>query len=297
MSLGRGAIDQRAGAFVTRFAPSPTGRLHLGHAYSALCAFEAAREVGGVCLLRIEDIDQTRCRPMFETAIYEDLSWLGLDWPDSVRRQSEHVAAYDAVVGDLARRGLAYRCFKTRRDIEADIANAPHGSPTAYVRSTTPVGEDEAEARAAKGERFAWRFDAQRARDVLGDIAFMEEDLIGRPLGEVPVDPLRLGDAVLARKDALASYHIACCHDDALQGVTHVIRGEDLRESVHLHVCLQRLLDWPTPVYRHHRLVLGSDGKRLAKRDFSETLSALRGSGETPESLKERLQNATYGAG
>ena len=275
--------------FVTRFAPSPTGLLHLGHAFSAACAFGAAAAAGGVCLLRIEDIDTTRCRPAFEAAILEDLAWLGFSWPTPVLRQSERAAVYDGVVAALAARGLAYRCFRTRTEIAEDIARAPHGPGEVYLHSGLPVSDDEADARAAAGEAFAWRLDARRAAETLGEAVYVEEDLDGSNARPVAADPLRLGDAILARKDALASYHVACCHDDAAQGVTHVIRGEDLREAANLHVCLQRLMGWPTPVYRHHGLIAGEDGKRLAKRDRAATLRALRESGAKPEDVLARI--------
>jgi glutamyl-Q tRNA(Asp) synthetase len=268
--------------FVTRFAPSPTGRLHLGHAFSALTAFAAARAVGGRFLLRIEDIDQGRARPEFEAAIYEDLAWLGIVWETPVRRQSEHMGAYAAVLQALIDRGLVYRCFRTRKEITDAIASAPHGSSGDVFRGEALAAEEE-RARLDAGEAFAWRLSLKRAHAELGPryFALTFED----ETGIVRAEPERLGDVVLARKYFPTSYHLASVWDDALQGVTHVIRGEDLREAAHLHTLLQALLALPTPTYRHHRLVLGADGKRLAKRDGAATLRALRDAGKTPDDV------------
>lgn len=264
--------------FVTRFAPSPTGYLHLGHAFSALTAFDAAQAEGGRFLLRLEDIDAGRVRPEFEAAIYEDLAWLGLRWEEPVRRQSAHMADYGDALQGLIERNLVYRDFRTRREIAEAIASAPHGPAQEVVRGEAlPV--DEEAARLAAGDAFAWRLSLKKARAALGPTYFtlVFED----ETGLVRADPERHGDVVLARKEFLTSYHLASVWDDALQGVTHVIRGEDLRDAAHLHVLLQRLLDLPTPKYRHHRLILGEDGKRLAKRDQAATLRALREAGKT----------------
>jgi glutamyl-Q tRNA(Asp) synthetase len=273
-------------SFVTRFAPSPTGYLHLGHAFSALTAADAARAAGGRFLLRLEDIDQGRARAEYEAAIYEDLAWLGLSWEEPVRRQSEHMGDYQAALQALADRNLAYRCFRTRREVADAIASAPHGDRSdVFVGEALPP-EDEAE-RLKAGETFAWRLSLKKARAALGPtyFALVFED----ETGLVRAQPDRHGDVVLARKDFPASYHLASVWDDALQGVTHVIRGEDLRESAHLHVLLQKLLDLPTPTYRHHRLILGQDGKRLAKRDEAATLRSLRESGKTPADVRAVL--------
>ena len=279
-------------AFVTRFAPSPTGRLHRGHAFSALTAWCAAREAGGRFLLRIEDIDPTRCKPEFEAAILEDLSWLGLDWDGPVRRQSDHPGDYDAVINDLNGRGLLYRCFRTRKDILDAIGDAPHG-PAEAARPGPHPAEEEA-ALLAGGRPFAWRLSLDRAREALGDawdaLAFVEE---GRgPEGErgrIKARPETAGDVVLARKDAGTAYHVAVTHDDALQGVSHVIRGEDLFEATHVQVLIQALMGWPTPTYRHHRLLVGPDGRRYAKRDRSVTLAALRSDGLDARTLRAEL--------
>lgn len=273
-------------SFLTRFAPSPTGFLHLGHAYSALTAFDAARAAGGRFVLRIEDIDQGRARPEFEAAIFEDLAWLGLEWETPVRRQSEHMADYQAALQSLIARNLVYRCFRTRREVAEAIASAPHGEAgDVFIGEALPP-EDEA-ARLAAGESYAWRLSQKKARAALGPayfaLVFQDES------GPVRAQPEKHGDVVLARKDFPASYHLASVWDDALAGVTHVIRGEDLRESAHLHVLLQKLLELPTPAYRHHRLILDEAGKRLAKRDEAATLRSLRESGKTPADVRKSL--------
>lgn len=278
---------------VTRFAPSPTGRLHKGHAFSALTAWKAARAAGGRFVLRIEDIDPTRRRPEFEAAILEDLAWLGLDWDGSVRRQSDHLADYAAVVSDLDARGLLYRCFRTRKDILDAIGEAPHG-PAEAARPGPHPTEEEA-MLLAEGRPFAWRLSLDRAREALGEeawnaLAFAEEDR--GPTGEhglIAAQPETAGDVVLARKDAGTAYHVAVTRDDALQGVTHVIRGEDLFEATHVQVLIQALMGWPTPVYRHHRLMVGADGRRYAKRDRSVTLAELRADGMSAEMLRAEL--------
>ena len=280
-------------AFVTRFAPSPTGRLHRGHAFAALTAWRAAREVGGRFLLRIEDIDPTRCKLAFEDAIFEDLTWLGLAWDGPVRRQSEHLADYAAVIAALDGRGLLYRCFRTRKDILDAIGDAPHGPVEAARPGPHPA--DEEAALLAQGRAFAWRLSLDRAREALGDVAwqalaFLEEGL--GPNGErglIEVRPETAGDVILARKDVGAAYHVAVTHDDALQGVTHIVRGEDLFEATHVQVLIQTLMGWPTPVYRHHRLLVGPDGRRYAKRDRSVTLAELRAGGLDAGTLRAEL--------
>jgi len=279
--------------FVTRFAPSPTGRLHKGHAFSALTAWRAAGEAGGRFLLRIEDIDPTRCRPEFEAGVLEDLAWLGVDWELPVRRQSDHLDDYARVVETLTGRGLLYRCFRTRREILDAIGDAPHGPAEAVRPGPHPAGEEA--ALLAEGRPFAWRLSLDRARDRLGEkaweaLAFVEEG--EGPAGErglIRARPETAGDVVVARKDAGAAYHVAVTHDDSLQGVSHVIRGHDLFEATHIQVLLQALMGWPTPVYRHHRLLTGPDGRRFAKRDGSVTLARLRAEGATPEDLRGEM--------
>ena len=244
---------------VTRFAPSPTGRLHLGHAYSALFAADRAARAGGRFLLRIEDIDRSRCWPEFEAGILEDLAWLGLAWEKPVRRQSDRMADYAAALA-AARfaRGLLYPCFCTRREIEA-AATAPHGPEGApyagTCRSLTPA---EREARMARGDAYALR--------------------------------LTEGDTVVARKDIRTSYHLAVVVDDALQGVTLVTRGEDLAFAVPIQNRLQRLLGMPVPDYEHHPLLTDAEGRRLAKRDRALTLQSLREAGVSPDEVRARIE-------
>ncbi len=275
--------------FVTRFAPSPTGLLHRGHAFSALTAHEAARGAGGRFILRIEDIDVTRCRPEFEAAIEKDLAWLGLDWERPVRRQSEHLTDYQAALDRLTARGLTYRCFRTRREIAQDIARAPHAAMETWRGAPLSPGEEA--ARLAAGEGYAWRLSLDAALRAVGeDLDFVEQGQ--GPQGEhgtIRLDPTLGGDVVLARKDVGVAYHLAVVVDDALQDISHVIRGCDLFQATHVQRLLQALLDLPTPVYRHHRLLLGPDGKRYAKRDRAETLAELRAGGMTPRALRQEL--------
>ncbi|MBL0967712.1 MAG: tRNA glutamyl-Q(34) synthetase GluQRS [Brevundimonas sp.] len=276
---------------VTRFAPSPTGLLHRGHAFSALTAWTAARAAGGRFVLRIEDIDPTRCRPEFETAILEDLAWLGLDWETPVRRQSVHLADFAAVVDTLERRGLLYRCFRTRKEILDAIGDAPHGPAEAVRPGPHPAGEEA--ALLAEGRGYAWRLSLDRARDALGGraweaLAFVEEGE-GDKRGLIRARPETAGDVVVARKDAGSAYHVAVTHDDNLQGVTRVIRGLDLFEATHIQVLIQALMGWETPVYQHHRLLTGPDGRRYAKRDRSVTLAELRAGGMSPQVLRGEL--------
>lgn len=276
--------------FLTRFAPSPTGRLHRGHAFSALTAWSAAKAEGGRFLLRIEDIDPTRCRPEFETAILEDLAWLGLDWDTPVRRQSDHLDDYAAVIETLRGRDLLYRCFRTRKEILDAIGDAPHGA----MEAARP-GPHEADTEArllAQGRPFAWRLSLERAREALGEavwngMTFVEEG--EGQTGVLPVRPGAAGDVVLARKDAGVAYHLAVTHDDALQGVTHVVRGQDLFEATHVQRLIQTLMGWPAPIYRHHRLLTGPDGRRYAKRDRSVTLAELRAGGLDAAPLRAEL--------
>lgn len=285
-------------SFTTRFAPSPTGYLHLGHAYSALLASDAAAKAGGVCLLRIEDIDTTRCRPEFEAAAYEDLAWLGLTWPLPVRRQSDHMSDYASALDRLRALGVVYRCFLTRKEIAAASLSAPHtaGEGEAGVIYTGPaqrMSDDEEESRIARGESFAWRLSLKYSQDLLGE-DFARLEFVERQPGSnteqiVSARPNLLGDVILARKDTPTSYHLSVTHDDALQGVTHIIRGEDLRLSTHIHVLLQRLLNLPTPIYWHHPLLTGPDGKRYAKRDKSLTLASLREAGVSPADIRARI--------
>ncbi|NNE94124.1 MAG: tRNA glutamyl-Q(34) synthetase GluQRS [Verrucomicrobiales bacterium] len=277
---------------ITRFAPSPTGLLHLGHAFSALTAwdeFQKSEESGKRFLLRIEDIDFTRCRPEFEEKLLEDLEWLGLKWETPVRRQSEHLEEYQGVADQLRERGLLYPCFCTRKEILAEIARAggaPHGSEgPIYPGICRDLSADEQATRIERGDEFALRIDLEKALAETGELTWKD-----KRFGEVRAKPELLGDAVLARKDIGTSYHLAVVCDDVWQGVTHITRGEDLLESTHLHRVLQELLDFPEPKYFHHELITDTDGKRLAKRDESETLQSLREAGWTPDEIRTRLQ-------
>jgi glutamyl-Q tRNA(Asp) synthetase len=270
---------------VTRFAPSPTGYLHIGHVASALTGWRAARDSGGRFLLRIEDIDAARCRPEFEQAIYEDLAWLGLKWDEPVRRQSQYMADYENALEQLDLLGVLYPCFCTRQEIAAEIAaaaNAPHGPDgPLYPGTCRALSAAERTARIARGLPYALRLDAAAAARVAGPLTWEEE---GR--GVIAVEPGKLGDAVLARKEVATSYHLAVTVDDALQGVTLVTRGEDLFHATHLHRLLQALLGLAAPRYRHHMLLTGADGRRLAKRDASLTVRALRAAGRTPPEVR-----------
>ena len=271
--------------FVTRFAPSPTGYLHRGHAYSALTAFNAAQDAGGRFLLRIEDIDTQRCRPHFEAAIHDDLAWLGLRWETPVRRQSEHMDDYRQALSRLSARGLVYRCFKTRAQVLDEIGRAPHGPVRAYRGE--PLSPSEEARLIAEGLPYAWRLSLAEAERRLG--AFSRLTFLDHGAGHVVARPELAGDVILARKDVGVAYHLAVVVDDALQGVTHVIRGADLFEATHIQRLLQALLDQPTPTYRHHCLLLGPDGKRFAKRDRAETLRDLRARGVTRQALRAEL--------
>ncbi|MDB5362856.1 MAG: tRNA glutamyl-Q synthetase, partial [Rhodospirillales bacterium] len=263
---------------VTRFAPSPTGYLHIGHALSALYA-RAQAGPDGRFLVRLEDIDRTRCRPEYAAAIDQDLRWLGLDWPRPVRVQSEHFADYAQVLDGLRTRGLVYPCFCTRsaaRVEAAAAAGAPHGPGPLYPGTCRHLSAAERADRIAAGTAHAWRLDLTRARAETGPLTWRDLDR-----GTMTAAPELLGDVVLARKDCPTSYHLSVTWDDALQGVELVTRGEDLFEATHIHRLLQALLDLPVPAWRHHRLLLDAAGKRFAKRDKAPTLSAMREAGKT----------------
>jgi glutamyl-Q tRNA(Asp) synthetase len=272
----------------TRFAPSPTGFLHLGHAYSALTGWRRARAAGGRFLLRLEDIDPARCRPEFAAAILEDLAWLGIDWDGEVRVQSRHGPEYRAALDALGARGLLYPCFCTRADIAREVASsvaAPHGPDGAklYPGTCRALGAAERAARIAAGLPHALRLDMAASVDAVGAALTYDEE--GE--GAVACDPARFGDVVLARKDAPASYHLCVTHDDALQRVTLVTRGVDLRAATALHRLLQALMGWPAPRYAHHNLVTNAAGERLAKRDHATTLRALRAQGVSPAQVRQ----------
>ena len=270
---------------ITRFAPSPTGFLHLGHARAALFAWRRARATGGRFLLRIEDIDTTRCRPEYEAAIFEDLRWLGLDWDGEVRRQSAHFAEYRAVLDGLAARGLVYPCFCTRADIAREVAAAgaaPQGPDgPLYPGICRDLPQAEAARRIAGGEAYALRLHMQRACEAVPGPLMAHEEAEGWH----ECRPDVFGDVVLGRKDVPASYHLCVTHDDALQGITLVTRGEDLKPATALHRLIQALMGWPAPRYAHHALVRDAAGRRLAKRDGAESLRALREKGFSAEQV------------
>jgi glutamyl-Q tRNA(Asp) synthetase len=271
---------------VTRFAPSPTGHLHLGHAHSALAAWRRARAAGGRFLLRLEDIDATRCRPEFAASILEDLAWLGIAWDGPVRVQSAHFGEYGAVLDRLRGRGLLYPCFCTRADIARELAAsaaAPHGPEgPVYPGTCRSLPEGERARRIAAGVPYALRLDMAAALDAAGrDLSFHDERA-----GQVHADPAAFGDVVLARKDVPASYHLCVTHDDARQGITLVVRGEDLLAATHVHVLLQALMGWPTPDYAHHALLTDASGRRLAKRDRAATLRDLRAAGHSAAEVR-----------
>ena len=273
----------------TRFAPSPTGALHLGHAYSALFAYEAAR--GGRFILRIEDIDATRCRPELERGIVDDLAWLGLAWEQPVRRQSEHMADYATALATLRDRGLVYPCFCTRAEIKAEIARAgeaPHGPDgPIYPGTCRALGEAERAVKIAAGTPYALRLDMIRARERAGPLEWRD-----RAHGTLAATPEIFGDVVIARKDTPASYHLAVTLDDHLQRISLVTRGEDLLASTHVHRLLQALLGLNTPLYHHHPLIRGADGERLAKRAGAPTLRSLRDAGHSPEDVRRMALDA-----
>ncbi|WP_363349301.1 tRNA glutamyl-Q(34) synthetase GluQRS [Methylocystis echinoides] len=278
---------------VFRFAPSPNGFLHLGHAYSALLNFTLSRASGGRFLLRIEDIDRGRARAEFETAIYEDLAWLGLAWETPVRRQSEHFEDYARALEGLDAMGLLYACDCKRSDIarvaaaHPDWPRDPDGAPL-YPGTCREKPRRSARDILARGG-VALRLDMQRAAALAGEGLSWREWREGDDFAITACDPAQWGDVVLARKDTPASYHVAVVVDDALQGVTDVVRGHDLFFATSLHRLLQRLLDLPEPRYRHHDLVLDDTGEKLAKSRGSETLRALRAAGARAEGVRRRL--------
>jgi len=280
---------------VFRFAPSPNGYLHLGHALSALVNADMARAAGGRLLLRIEDIDRTRCRPHYEDAIYQDLAWLGLAWEQPARRQSAHFTDYQAALDRLIAMGLVYPSFESRAEIARLVAareqagtwpRDPDGVPL-YPGTAKALSAAERRQRMA-GEPYALRLDMATALTRAGDLAWSET---GRgPAGEtgrVPAAPARWGDVVLGRKETPTSYHLAVVVDDALQGVTDVVRGEDLFWATGVHRLLQALLDLPAPTYHHHRLIRDADGRKLAKSTRATALRELRAQGHTPAEIRK----------
>jgi len=276
---------------LTRFAPSPTGELHLGHAYSAVLAHGAARDAGGRFLLRIDDIDGSRSREDYVAASLADLDWLGVGWDGDPVRQSQRLGDYAAALHDLKSRRLVYPCFCTRADIAASLA-APHGPSGVLYPGTCRTLDAATRERRAADEPHCWRLDMQQAAAIAGDLAWEEQEQ-----GRRAADPCAHGDIVLARKDAPASYHLASTLDDAAMGVTHVIRGADLIASTDVHRLLQALLGLPTPLYRHHALVCGADGKRLAKRDAAASLASLRAAGIDGAALAADLRHGRLPTG
>jgi glutamyl-Q tRNA(Asp) synthetase len=280
---------------VTRFAPSPTGLLHVGHGWSALMAMDAARAAGGAFRLRIEDIDGARSRPGHVEGILRDLAWLGVRWDGPVVMQSARLALYQAALDRLQAMGLPYPCFCTRAAIAAEIAasaSAPHGPDgPRYPGTCRALAPDERAARLAR-EPHAWRIDMARAVAMAGPLAW-EDEL----RGVIAADPLSAGDVVLARKDAPVSYHLAATVDDAEMGVTLVLRGEDLWHATHVHRLLQALLGLTVPLYRHHPLLVGPDGRRLAKRTGGIALAELRAAGVDPARLSADLRAGAFPVG
>ena len=283
---------------VFRFAPSPNGLLHLGHAYSALLNFDLARQAGGRLLLRIEDIDATRCRPEFEAAIYQDLDWLGMGWEMPVRRQSEHFAVYRRALERLSEQGLVYPSFESRADIARLVAQRdaeggwprdPDGAPL-YPGAARQLPPSERDKLRASGAPYALRLDMAAAIARAGMLDWQEQG-VGRDgeTGRVAARPQVWGDVILARKDTPASYHLAVVVDDALQGVTHVVRGQDLFWATSVHRLLQHLLGLPAPVYRHHPLVRDAAGHKLSKSTQATGLRQLRVDGVMPAAIRQRL--------
>ncbi|MEA2802495.1 MAG: glutamyl-Q tRNA(Asp) synthetase [Rhodospirillaceae bacterium] len=276
---------------VTRFAPSPTGELHLGSAYSAWTGWHRAREAGGTFLVRVEDTDIRRCRREYETAILADLKWLGFDWDGEVRRQSEHFATYGKVLDQLDQRGLIYPCFCSRAEIEREVAasaNAPHGPDgPLYPGTCRHLPVQERRDRLAAGHEHCLRLDSDRAAGQAGPYHFVDESL-----GRIEGQPRLMGDFVIARKDTPTSYHLAVTVDDHLQGVTLVTRGMDVLPSTHVHGLLQKLLGYAAPHYAHHRLLTDATGRRFAKRDRDMTIRAMRESGMRPEEVIDKALDA-----
>lgn len=271
---------------ITRFAPSPTGELHLGHAYSALLAYEFANNNDAKFILRFEDIDLTRVRPQFYRNIEIDLEWLGIEWEGVPLRQSQHFSDYKRDLELLQKLGLVYPCFKTRSQIAFEALNAPHGSEEFVILRDADKEITAEEIEKSHLIPFAWRFWAKRTQELLKDEKLFFTETNSKT---TLVDPLLLGDTILARKDTPASYHLCVTHDDARQNITHIIRGEDLRQSTHIHRVLQHFLGYNPPLYQFHKLLIGKDGKRFAKRDKSQSLKYLRTSGVSPQDIRNMV--------
>lgn len=286
---------------VFRFAPSPNGQLHLGHAYSALLNAHMANESDGRFLLRMEDIDTARCTPALEQGIYDDLHWLGLSWEKPVRRQSEHFGEYRNALTKLADKGLVYPAFLSRGEVRERIGEAhargkvwpsdPDGTPL-YPKGERNLNEAHRLERIVSGVPYAWRLDMEKALATVGETLFWEENGAGPDgeTGRIAADPARWGDVIIARKDTPTSYHLSVVVDDALQGVTHVVRGRDLFHATAVHRLLQKLLGLPEPHYHHHDLVLGDDGLKLSKSRKDTALTSLREQGWTPDQIRHTLK-------
>ena len=283
---------------IFRFAPSPNGTLHLGHAYSAMLNSDLARASGGRFLLRIEDIDSARCRPEFEAAIYEDLAWLGIAWETPVRRQSEHLGEYRRALDQLAGLGLVYPGFESRAEIARLVAERgtqgswprdPDGAPL-YPGSAKLLSKKERAQRIASGMPYALRLDMEAAVACAGALSWTElgEGPDGQT-GSIAASPQARGDVILARKETPTSYHLSVVIDDALQGITEVVRGQDLFHATSVHALLQHLLDLPAPAYRHHRLIRDADGHKLSKSTGATGLRELRAAGANPDDIRARI--------
>ncbi|WP_428031763.1 tRNA glutamyl-Q(34) synthetase GluQRS [Ancylobacter sp.] len=282
-----------------RFAPSPNGLLHLGHARSALLNDAMARAAGRRLLLRIEDIDPARCRPDFEAAIFEDLAWLGLEWEAPVRRQSEHFADYESALARLEALGLVYASFESRGEIRRAVAERPgwpsdpDGAPLFPFSRDMSSPETRAQRRAA-GEPYALRLDMKQAATLTGPLDWQEIDAAGGAARRIAADPRAWGDVILARKEVPTSYHLAVVVDDALQGITHVVRGADLKAATSVHRVLQALLGLPAPLYTHHALLLDAEGRKLSKSIGSQGLDALRAQGVTPDEVRRQALGKAF---
>ncbi|ENR67879.1 tRNA glutamyl-Q(34) synthetase GluQRS [Brucella abortus] len=285
---------------VFRFAPSPNGQLHLGHAYSALLNANMAEQSGGRFLLRMEDIDTARCTPALEQGIYDDLHWLGLRWETPVRRQSEHFGEYRNALTKLADKGLVYPAFLRRSEVRKRISEAcargddwpsdPDGTPL-YPQDERNMSEKEQMEHIVSGAPYVWRLDMDKALASAGEPLFWNESGAGPDgeTGRLAADPARWGDVVIARKDTPTSYHLSVVVDDALQGITHIVRGRDLFHATSVHRLLQKLLGLPEPLYHHHDLVLGEDGQKLSKSRKDTALTSLREQGWTPADIRAKL--------
>lgn len=275
---------------VFRFAPSPNGRLHLGHAYSALLNYRLATQQGGRFLLRIEDIDTARCTPEFTRHVLEDLRWLGLEWEEPVRVQSEHFPDYQQAMLPFKERGLVYPCFCSRAQISAvSTGTDPDGAPL-YPGTCRALSSGQAQERISRGEQHSWRLDMQKVmKAVPGPYEALRFALPSFRQEIFTVDPKRWGDVILVRKETPTSYHLSVVVDDALQDVTHIVRGADLEAATDLHVLLQKLLGLPAPLYHHHALIKSGEGEKLSKSRQSETLADLRARGVTPDQVIKML--------